>query len=176
MKAAVFFPKKRQRNARFGQLAMNVRIIGFNVQTNTFVFVRKEHPLQICIRNIIIDGPANAKPVCSFKYCLACFSRRTSLKVVTAFQLALLSLLGKIIKVASCSGAVAEKVRQAGRKSPCQWQSWSDLCTNEIKRKIDAQLSSMTLDEQKDILRIIRIFRCHFDEENKEADWYTCVI
>ena len=39
--------------------------------------------------------------------------------------------------------------------------------TNEIKRKIDAQLSSMTLDEQKDILRIIRIFRRRFDEENK---------
>ena len=37
--------------------------------------------------------------------------------------------------------------------------------TNEIKRKIDAQLSSMTLDEQKDILRIIRIFRRRFDEE-----------
>ena len=42
--------------------------------------------------------------------------------------------------------------------------------TNEIKRKIDAQLSSMTLDEQKDILRIIRIFRRRFDEENKKAD------
>lgn len=42
--------------------------------------------------------------------------------------------------------------------------------TNEIKRKIDAQLSSMTLDEQKDILRIIRIFRRRFDEENKKTD------
>nr|WP_295949875.1 helix-turn-helix transcriptional regulator [uncultured Agathobaculum sp.] len=42
--------------------------------------------------------------------------------------------------------------------------------TSEIRRKIDAQLSSMTLDEQKDILRIIRIFRRHFDEENKKAD------
>ena len=42
--------------------------------------------------------------------------------------------------------------------------------TNDIRRKIDAQLSSMTLDEQKDILRIIRIFRRHFDEENKKAD------
>ena len=41
---------------------------------------------------------------------------------------------------------------------------------NEIKRKIDAQLSSMTLDEQKDILRIIRIFRRRFDEENKKTD------
>ena len=48
---------------------------------------------------------------------------KDSLKVVTAFQLVLLSLLGKIIEVTSCSGAVAEKVRQAGRKSPCQWQS-----------------------------------------------------
>jgi len=55
------------------------------------------------------------------------------LKVVTTFQLALLSLLGKIIKVASCSGAVAEKVRQAGRKSPCQWQSRSDLCMRTEK-------------------------------------------
>ena len=45
--------------------------------------------------------------------------------------------------------------------------------TSEIRRKIDAQLSSMTLDEQKDILRIIRIFRRHFDEENKKADSYT---
>ena len=98
---------------------------------------------------------------------------RTSLKVVTAFQLALLSLLGKIIKVASCSGAVAEKVRRAvmlggaliresGAKSPCRESSRSDLCINEIKRKIDTQLSPMTLDEQKDILRTIRIFRCHF--------------
>ena len=42
--------------------------------------------------------------------------------------------------------------------------------TNEIKRKIDAQLSSMTLDEQKDILRIIRIFRRRFDEEDKKTD------
>ena len=42
--------------------------------------------------------------------------------------------------------------------------------TNEIKRKIDAQLSSMTLDEQKDILHIIRIFRRRFDEENKKTD------
>ena len=42
--------------------------------------------------------------------------------------------------------------------------------TNEIKRKIDAQLSSMTLDEQKDILRIIRIFRRRFDEENN-IEW-----
>lgn len=42
--------------------------------------------------------------------------------------------------------------------------------TSDIRRKIDAQLSSMTLDEQKDILRIIRIFRRHFDEENKKAD------
>ena len=33
-----------------------------------------------------------------------------------------------------------------------------------------AQLSSMTLDEQKDILRIIRIFRRRFDEENKKTD------
>ena len=33
--------------------------------------------------------------------------------------------------------------------------------TNEIKRKID---------EQKDILRIIRIFRRRFDEENKKTD------
>ena len=55
------------------------------------------------------------------------------MKVVTTFQLALLSLLGKIIKVARCSGAVAEKVRQAGRKSPCQWQSRSDLCTKPPK-------------------------------------------
>ena len=72
--------------------------------------------------------------------------------------------------MASCSGAVVEKVRQAGRKSPCRWSSRSDLCINEIKRKIDTQLSPMTLDEQKDILRTIHIFRCHFDEENKEAD------
>ena len=50
------------------------------------------------------------------------------MKVVTAFQLALLSLLGKIIEVASCSGAVAEKIRQAGRKSPCRWQNRCDLC------------------------------------------------
>ena len=48
--------------------------------------------------------------------------------------------------------------------------------TNEIKRKIDAQLSSMTLDEQKDILRIIRIFRRRFDEENKKTDRYTYVV
>lgn len=41
------------------------------------------------------------------------------------------------------------------------------LETSEIRRKIDAQLSFMTLDEQKDILRIIRIFRRHFDEEKK---------
>ena len=58
--AAVFFPKKRQCHARFGKLAVDVRIIGFNIQTNIFVFVRKEHPLQICIRNIIIDRPADA--------------------------------------------------------------------------------------------------------------------
>ena len=41
--------------------------------------------------------------------------------------------------------------------------------TNEIKRKIDAQLSLHDFDEQKDILRIIRIFRRRFDEEKK--DW-----
>lgn len=37
--------------------------------------------------------------------------------------------------------------------------------TDSVRHKIDAQLSSMTLDEQKDILRIIRIFRRHFEEE-----------
>ena len=47
-------------NAGLGQFAVDVRIIGFNIQTNIFVFVRKEHPLQICIRNIIIDRPADA--------------------------------------------------------------------------------------------------------------------
>ena len=31
-------------------------------------------------------------------------------------------------------------------------------------------IGSMTLDEQKDILRIIRIFRRRFDEENKKTD------
>lgn len=39
--------------------------------------------------------------------------------------------------------------------------------TTEVKSKIDAQLSSMTLEEQKDILRIIRIFRRHFEEDKK---------
>lgn len=38
---------------------------------------------------------------------------------------------------------------------------------DNIRRKIDAQLSSMTLDEQKDILRIIRIFRRRSNEEDK---------
>lgn len=47
------------------------------------------------------------------------------MKVVTAFQLVLLSLLGKIIKMARCSGAVAEKsgklaekVRVSGKIDP----------------------------------------------------------
>lgn len=39
--------------------------------------------------------------------------------------------------------------------------------SNVVKRKIDAQLSSMTLDELEDILRIIRIFRRQFKQEEK---------
>lgn len=39
--------------------------------------------------------------------------------------------------------------------------------TDIIKRKIDAQLSSMTLDELEDILRIIRIFRRRFNQQEK---------
>ncbi|MDO5786050.1 MAG: helix-turn-helix transcriptional regulator [Eubacteriales bacterium] len=39
--------------------------------------------------------------------------------------------------------------------------------TDVVKRKIDAQLSSMTLDELEDILRIIRIFRRQFKQEEK---------
>lgn len=146
MKAAVFFPKKRQRNAGLGQFAMDVRIIRFNVQTNTFVFVRKEHPLQICIRNIIIDGPSNAKPVCSFKYCLACFSRRN----LIAFHFALTAFLTSKHKnfpivrhflkdllesshsfSARASFIIRENhqngklLRRSGGKSPASWQEKS---------------------------------------------------
>lgn len=39
-----------------------------------------------------------------------------------------------------------------------------------VLRKIDAQLSSMTLEEQKDILHIIRIFRRHSKHGTKKAD------
>ena len=68
------------------------------------------------------------------------------MKVVTAFQLAFLSLLGKIIKVASCSGAVAEKVRQAGRKSPCQWQSWK-LHANQAKKDTNKECTKRIIEQ-----------------------------
>ena len=144
--AAVFFPKKRQRNAGLCKLTVDVRIIGFNIQTNIFVFVRKEHPLQICIRNIIIDRPADAQPVCSFKYCLACFSRcnliafhfaltafltskHKNFHIVRHFLKALLesshgfsARASFIIRENHQSGKL---LRHSGGKSPASWQEKS---------------------------------------------------
>ena len=42
---AVLLPQQGQGNAVLCQLTVNVRIVRFNVQANTLVLVREEHPL-----------------------------------------------------------------------------------------------------------------------------------
>ena len=57
--AAVFFPKKRQRNARLRKLAVDVRIIRLNVSADFLVLVREKDPFQFGVGNILVKGPVD---------------------------------------------------------------------------------------------------------------------
>ena len=55
--AALLFPQQGQCNTTLCQLTVNVRIVRFNVQANTLVLVREEHPIRIGIGNVVINRP-----------------------------------------------------------------------------------------------------------------------
>ena len=62
--AAVFFPKKRQRNAGLCKLTVDVRIIGLNVSADFLVLVREKDPFQFDVGNILLKGPVDIGLAC----------------------------------------------------------------------------------------------------------------
>ena len=58
--AAVLLPQQGQGNAMLCQLTVNVRIVRFNVQASTLVLVWEEHPLQVCVGDVIVKGPLDS--------------------------------------------------------------------------------------------------------------------
>ena len=62
--AAVFFPKKRQRNAGLGKFTVNVRIIRLNVSADFLVLVREKDPLQLGAGNVLVKGPVDIGFAC----------------------------------------------------------------------------------------------------------------
>ena len=53
---AVFFPKKRQRNAGLGQFTVNIRIVWLNISADFLVLVREKNPLQLDVGNVLVEG------------------------------------------------------------------------------------------------------------------------
>ena len=62
--AAVFFPKKRQRNAGLGQFAVDVRIIRLNVSADFLVLVREKNLLQLGVGNVLVKRPVDIGFAC----------------------------------------------------------------------------------------------------------------
>ncbi len=62
--AAVFFPKERQRNARFGKFTVNIRIIRLNVSADFLVLVREKDPFQFGVGNVLVKGPVDIGFAC----------------------------------------------------------------------------------------------------------------
>ena len=52
--AAVFFPKKSQRNAGLCELTVDVRIIRLNVSADFLVLVWEKDPLQLGVDNVLV--------------------------------------------------------------------------------------------------------------------------
>ena len=80
--AAVFFPKKRQRNAGLCELTVDIRIIGLNVSADFLVLVREKDPFQFGVGNILVKGPVDI-----------CLATSNTLRIVWREQRALSAIL-----------------------------------------------------------------------------------
>ena len=62
--AAVFFPKKRQRNAGLGKFTVNIRIVWLNVSADFPVLVREKNSFQLGVGNILVKGSVDIGLAC----------------------------------------------------------------------------------------------------------------
>ena len=61
---AVFFPKKRQRNAGLCERTVDIRIIRFNVSADFLVLVWEKNSLQLGVSNVLVKGPVDIGFAC----------------------------------------------------------------------------------------------------------------
>ena len=64
MKAAVFFPKKRQRNAGLCEFTVDIRIIRFNVSADFLVLVWEKNSFQLGVGNVLAKGSVDIGLAC----------------------------------------------------------------------------------------------------------------
>ena len=62
--AAVFFPKKRQRNAGLCEFTVDIRIIRFNVSADFLVLVWEKNSFQLGVGNVLAKGSVDIGLAC----------------------------------------------------------------------------------------------------------------
>ena len=62
--ATVFFSKKSQRNAGLCKLAVDVRIVQFNVSADFLVLIWEKKPLQLSVGKVLVEGPMDISFAC----------------------------------------------------------------------------------------------------------------